>query len=113
MAIVERGNVQLTIDDDVIDLYLAKGYNVVDGKGGIIKECLPNDIKTLQHAYIENKKTIKSLQNEIADLRARLSGDNNVIKGKTIAQEEENEVTEEQSNDEKPKKSRGRAKTNE
>lgn len=74
MATVEKGNVVLTVKDDETEHYLEMGYNVVDGSGNIIRECVPTDVVALRAAYIAHKKEIKALKNEIEALKAQISG---------------------------------------
>lgn len=73
MADVKRGNVFLTIRDDEIEKYMAKGFSVVDKNGKVIRESVPTELGQLQKAYSENTETIKKLTAENAQLKAELS----------------------------------------
>ena len=70
MVRVERGNVVLDIKDDVVDHYLALGYNVVDEQGRIIKTAIPTSLGALQAAYVANQAKIADLEAEIEKLKA-------------------------------------------
>ena len=70
MVKVERGNVVLNVKDDVVDHYLALGYNVVDEQGRIIKTAIPTSLGALQAAYVANQAKIADLEAEIEKLKA-------------------------------------------
>lgn len=72
MVNVQRANVFLTISDDDIDKYMAKGYSIVDDRGNVIKQSIPVDLLELQKAYTEHVNIIKQKDSEIATLRAQL-----------------------------------------
>ena len=72
MVDVQRANVFLTIPEDQIDKYMAKGFSVVDANGKVIKQSVPTELGQLQKAYSEHVETIKHLNSEIANLRAKL-----------------------------------------
>ena len=72
MANVRRANVFLTISDEDIDKYMAKGYSLVDARGNVIKQSIPTDLLELQRAFTEHTELIKKKDSEIADLRAQL-----------------------------------------
>ena len=72
MVNVRRANVLLTIPEDDLNKYMSQGYSLVDGRGNIIKESIPNDLVQLQKAYTEHTEIIKQKDSEIADLRAQL-----------------------------------------
>jgi hypothetical protein len=72
MAFVKRANVVLEVKDEDIQMYMSKGYSVIDENGNMLKECMPTDINALQLAYIADKKTIASLQEQIKELTAQL-----------------------------------------
>lgn len=78
MAIVERDNVVLEIKDTEVGRYLDLGYNVTDGKGNILKESIPTDVRLLQKLYIENTQQIEALQKQIEQLKAELTKSNSV-----------------------------------
>ena len=66
MTIVERGNVVLRIDDEDVQRYLDKGYNVTDGHGHILQRAMPQDVGELQQLVVKYEK-------EIAELKAKLA----------------------------------------
>ena len=70
MVRVERGNVQLDIKEDVVDHYLALGYNVIDEQGRIVKAAIPTQLGALQVAYVESEAKIADLKAEIEKLKA-------------------------------------------
>lgn len=72
MAEVQRANVFLTIPDEDIDKYLAKGYNVVDERGRIIKQSVPTELGELQKAYSEHEAQLKQKDAEIASLKSEI-----------------------------------------
>lgn len=59
---VKRANVVLEVPADEKDDYIAQGYSILDAKGNVIEEALPNDVNTL-------KIMVSKLQKEIADLK--------------------------------------------
>lgn len=80
MVKIQRANTILDIDDEDVSKYVNLGYNVIDDKGNIIQEAIPNDVGVLQRAYIENKRKIEHLENEIKELRIRLQDAKKVSK---------------------------------
>lgn len=70
MVRVERGNVQLDVKDDVVDHYLALGYNVIDEQGRIIRASIPTNLGALQVAYVSHEAKIADLEAEVEKLRA-------------------------------------------
>lgn len=59
---VRRGNVVLSVPVIDKDNYLAKGFDVLDEKGAVVQECIPNDVPTLQakvSALMEENKRLK------------------------------------------------------
>lgn len=74
MAKVQKANILLTVPDDTVNSYLAKGYNLIDDGGAVIKSAIPTDIGVLQRAFTENQSTISNLKKEIADLKKKLAG---------------------------------------
>ena len=71
MIMVEHGNVVLKIREDEVSRYLAKGYNVINADGTVLKASVPNDLGTLQKAYREHVAEIEKLKKEIAELKAQ------------------------------------------
>ena len=72
MVDVQRGNVFLTIDEEEIEKYMAKGFSVVDAQGRVIRESVPTDLRQLQKAYSEHLAIIKQKDSEIASLKSEL-----------------------------------------
>lgn len=71
MITVQRGNVVLQVADDSVTKYMNLGYNVIDDKGNVIEECIPNDLGTLQKHFIESKKRIAELEEQLAQLQKK------------------------------------------
>ena len=69
---VRRGNVYLTIASELADRYVAKGFDIVDTEGNVIKQSVPNDIQTLKASYEAHIQEIKDLKQEIKDLKTQL-----------------------------------------
>ena len=67
---IRKGGSYLTISATSIDRYLAKGYDVVDEKGNVLKASIPNDINTLRVAYSQHVAEIKELKQRIKELEA-------------------------------------------
>lgn len=72
MARVQRANVILNIDEKDVDHYMANGYNLIDDRGNIVKETMPNDVPTLQARYRASLSKINELQAQINELKAEL-----------------------------------------
>jgi hypothetical protein len=70
---VERANKVRRVEESEVQRYLDLGYNVTDGKGNILKECVPSDTATLRAAYIKHKEVIAELENKVAELEAMLA----------------------------------------
>lgn len=68
---VERGNVILRVPEDDVQRYYDQGFNLLDDNGNVIKKSLPNDVGTLQKAFINHTKKIEELESEIAKLKAK------------------------------------------
>lgn len=104
MAIVQRMNVVLHVadDKDTIDRYMAKGFNVIDEKGKILKESMPNEIGALQAKVLELQAENEELKAQLAELTEDINSD---VEGQLI-------VTDEPINTEEKPKRRGRKKQN-
>ena len=73
MADVRRGNVILTVSDEEVAKYMAKGYSLIDPKtGAVIKQSIPTELNQLQKAYSEHEEIIKKLNSEIASLHNQI-----------------------------------------
>ena len=70
MAQVQRANVYLTIEEAEIPKYLAKGFNLLDASGRVVKQSVPTDIGTLQRAFTEHEAEISKLKSEIQALKS-------------------------------------------
>lgn len=118
MTNVQRGNVFLTVSDEEVNKYMAKGFSIVDEYGKVIKQSIPTELKELQKAYSEHEAIIKQKDAEIAKLKAELAaGAEKTPAGKSkLFNTEEEETSEEDTGwedwseaeevDEKPKKSK-------
>lgn len=71
MALVQKLNVVLTIDDDRVKEYLNKGYNVIDNSGRVIKEAMPNDLNQLKLLVAKYKKENEELLARVKELEAQ------------------------------------------
>lgn len=68
---VERGNVVLEVPEDVVQRYIDRGFNLIDKHGNVVKASIPNDVGSLQLAFVQHTKEIEQLKNEIAQLKER------------------------------------------
>lgn len=73
MIFVERGNKVCEVNDDLKDYYLGLGYNITDGEGHTIEECVPTDVNVLRTAYTKHLERIAELEAEIESLKAKKS----------------------------------------
>lgn len=73
MVRIQRANVVLDIenDDDLIQKYLDKGYNVLDEKGNVVKRAMPFEVGALQALVTEQEQKIKQLQEQLAKIEAK------------------------------------------
>ena len=62
MVLVRKGNVELTVKDDVVQTYLNQGYNIIDTSGNIVKKGIPNDVTSLKLELAYAHKRIKELE---------------------------------------------------
>lgn len=69
---VRRGGSYLTIPTDAVDRYLAKGYDVVDADGNVLKESVPHDVNALRAAYEQHVAKIKELEKTVLGLKHQL-----------------------------------------
>lgn len=70
---VKRGNVVLTINAELVDRYVAKGYDLIDKTGNVIKKSVPTDLNSLKAAYERQLSENKQLKEQIASLTAQLN----------------------------------------
>lgn len=80
---IERGNVVLRVDPRDVKHYLKLGYNVVDEEGNVLQEAIPNDMGTLQRAFVDHKNKISELEETIASLTAECERLKKLVKSKT------------------------------
>lgn len=73
MVNVQRANVILTVEDDEAEKYFEKGYNILDSYGNIVKASVPNDLGTLQKAYVDLQEQLKQRDAMIADLQGQIA----------------------------------------
>jgi len=69
---VRRGNEYLTVPEDAVDRYIAKGYDVLDAAGNVVVESIPFDTVSLRAAFVKHKAEIAALKSQIATLQAEL-----------------------------------------
>ena len=96
MANVQRANVFLTIEDAEIPKYLAKGFNLLDASGKVIKKSAPTDIAQLQKAYAEHEEALAEKDAEIAKLRSEIQAMKSAGVSKTPAAVEAEEPEEDE-----------------
>lgn len=73
MPRIQRGNVVLHVKEYEVSRYLTLGYNLTDEDGNVIKSALPNNLATLQQAYLDQQAKIAELEATIAQLNAAKS----------------------------------------
>jgi hypothetical protein len=64
-----RDNVILTIDEVQIDEYVAKGFDIKDMNGNILKKSVPTTLEDIKAEYDNALKRIAELENEIKSLK--------------------------------------------
>ena len=67
MALVQKLNVVLEVEDELVNHYLDKGYNVISKSGEVIKEAIPNDLNQLQIMIIKQREKIAELEAKLAE----------------------------------------------
>lgn len=70
---VRRGNVSLKVTKQEADKYFDLGYNVYTLDGVLVKEAVPQDVPTLQKAWVDNKAKITELEEEIMNLNDQIA----------------------------------------
>ena len=68
----QSGNRVKKIDEDEIQRYVEQGYKVIDAKGTVLNDAVPNDIQELKLAYRQHVDEIKSLKSEVERLKKQL-----------------------------------------
>lgn len=79
---IQRANVILRVPEDEVEKYYSKGYDILDNNGNVVKASVPNDLGTLQKAYIDRGIIIEELEREIADLKKQLKAKTRAVKSK-------------------------------
>ena len=87
MIYAQKGNRIHKIEEHQIPSLVEQGYDIVDEKGRVLSESVPTDPVVLRTAFIENKKRIEELENEIKALKAQKKAP--VKKEETVAVEDE------------------------
>lgn len=62
MATVIKGNALLTIPDDRVSDYVARGYDIASVEGTVIKKAVPTDLSELQRLYTDQVSKIVNLE---------------------------------------------------
>lgn len=70
MALVERGNVVLEVEDDNVQKYIDKGFSVRDAEGNILQRALPNTVGELRKLVVAQQNEIEELQEKIKALES-------------------------------------------
>lgn len=84
MALMQRANVLLNVNDANIERYLAKGYSLVDNAGNIVQEAKPHDVTALTEAYIKHEQEIAKLKAENEKLTAQVKKLRKELKSKAV-----------------------------
>lgn len=66
MAMVIKGNSLISIPDNRVDDYLARGYDLASEAGTVVKKAVPTDKAELQKLYTEQVAEIANLRNQLA-----------------------------------------------
>ena len=67
MAMVIKGNSLISIPDNRVDDYLARGYDLASEAGTVVKKAVPTDKAELQKLYTEHIAEIANLKNQLAE----------------------------------------------
>ena len=92
MKLIRRGNVELSVADDMLKHYLNQGYNEIDNKGNIINSGIPNNFTDLKRAYSELEKENTKLKEKVDVLTKQVESLNGELKArnkKTTTKEKE------------------------
>ena len=82
MKLIRRGNVELSVADDMLQHYLNQGYNEIDNKGNIINSGTPNNFTDLKRAYSELEKENTDLKEKVNVLTKQVESLNNELKAR-------------------------------
>ena len=66
MATVIKGNSLISVPDNRVDDYLARGYSIASEAGTVLKKAVPTDKAELQKLYTEQVAEIANLKNQLA-----------------------------------------------
>lgn len=89
---VRHGNVFLDISPEAVEKYMAKGFDIVDERGNVIKECIPSDVNSLRAAYDKHVAKIAELEKQVADLKAQLSETKKISAPKAVVKAEKEQA---------------------
>ncbi len=64
---VIKGNSLISIPDNRVDDYLARGYDLASEAGTVVKKAVPTDTAELQKLYTEQVAKIAQLEKELAN----------------------------------------------
>lgn len=90
MALVQRANVVLEIEDDNVERYLAKGFSVIDEKGNVLKSARPTTPEQFEKAYDEQRRINNDLKLEIEQLKKENAQLKEQIKSKPVTKKPNN-----------------------
>lgn len=65
MALVKKGNRELTIEEHKVEQFIASGYDLIDDTGAILKKGSPVSLSDFKNAYLNAKKEIKEKDKKI------------------------------------------------
>lgn len=69
---IRRKNVFLDVAPEQVERYMAKGYDVVDPYGNVIKKGTPTNPEEYKNAYEASLKKIAELEGKIKELETQL-----------------------------------------
>lgn len=70
--LVRKANVVIQASENELAKYAARGFDIIDENGNVIKKSTPNDVNSLKKAYTEHIEEIKKLTAEIESLKAEI-----------------------------------------
>lgn len=62
MTRIKKGGCEYTVDDSVVDEYLAKGYSIIDARGNTVRTGSPTTYEALLTENAELRQAIKRLE---------------------------------------------------
>lgn len=72
-VMIRRKNVYLEVSPESVESYVAKGYDVLDSTGNVVRKSVPNNITALQSLCNEQLAKIKKLEDRVKELEAQLT----------------------------------------